>query len=327
MGIHIERNSAERRHSFSLASVLPSTARAKHQHQTISGRNPAMMLLLKARRESTARSKSLHTQNINCGLSRHLAVRRNLRSFAMDFDEEPSAPMEVDWSSELANSVNLIGNLGADPQISYLPSGRVVAKMSVAVAAYGNKTNWFECEMWNNVAKSAQIYLNRGSKVHVTGRLEKDVWTDKLTGTSRSKIKVLVTSFNTVRPYAPMAPGGDYGGGGMMGGERYGDSPLSSKGEQRPAEEKWSDFFNEPDQYWDNRALKASGERSPRYPDFKHKTTQEALWVDSWDSPKWIQETLTLMDKAAKEHQNGGYDDESVHAGEEVPGESLPPQW
>eukprot|EP00468_Gymnochlora_sp_CCMP2014_P013797 CAMPEP_0167755634 /NCGR_PEP_ID=MMETSP0110_2-20121227/8937_1 /TAXON_ID=629695 /ORGANISM="Gymnochlora sp., Strain CCMP2014" /LENGTH=264 /DNA_ID=CAMNT_0007641651 /DNA_START=212 /DNA_END=1006 /DNA_ORIENTATION=- len=223
---------------------------------------------------------------------------------SVDFDDPDSAPpMEIEWSADLANTVNIIGNLGADPQITYLKSGKVVARASVAVSAARNTTNWFDCEMWDSIARSAQQYLHKGTKVYIRGRLDKDTWNDKMTGEKRSRVKVVVTDLNTVRPYMPSS-GMDSEHGGM---NSYSEGQYNSKqanvDSKRGAEEKWNDFFKEPDQYWDNRALKQSGERSPRYPDFKHKTTQESLWIDSWDSPKWVQAILSQMDDAAKLHE------------------------
>eukprot|EP00470_Lotharella_oceanica_P003978 CAMPEP_0170175076 /NCGR_PEP_ID=MMETSP0040_2-20121228/8212_1 /TAXON_ID=641309 /ORGANISM="Lotharella oceanica, Strain CCMP622" /LENGTH=253 /DNA_ID=CAMNT_0010416937 /DNA_START=272 /DNA_END=1030 /DNA_ORIENTATION=+ len=251
-------------------------------------------------------------------------------------------PTEVDWSPEMANSVNLIGNLGSDPQVSYLPSGRVVAKFSIAVSAYGNKTNWFDCEMWNQVARSAQMYLQKGSKVHVRGRLEKDTWNDRITGDPRTRMKIVVSNFSNVRAYVPMGTSVPQEGYRQEGIVTQSSNPNLVQQEGRTAEEKWNDFFSKPDQYWDNRALKASGERSPKYPDFKHKTTQEALWIDSWDSPKWIQAILSQMDDAknsghgvepmeesagdggvmAQFEEGSGFDHSSDGAKQD-----LPPQW
>jgi len=259
-------------------------------------------------------------------MERRWRLARN--SFGYDADSPP--PMEVEWNPEIANTVNLVGNLGVDPQVQYLPSGKVLAKFTIAVAG-GNKTNWFDCEMWESVARSAQVYLQKGSKVHVVGRLEKDTWTDKITGDRRSKIKVLVSTFNTVRSFAPMSPSGP-NDGVESGSGSQGQSSRSSKSGQRSGEEKWNDFFKEPDQYWDNRALKVTGERSPRYPDFKHKTTQEALWVDSWDSPNWVKAILSQMDDAALKHRNTGTGSEDAGFdgptdGEEIAEGKAPPQW
>ncbi|GAB5359246.1 hypothetical protein AAMO2058_000527800 [Amorphochlora amoebiformis] len=243
-------------------------------------------------------------------LGDRLGDRLNVRAMGDPMGYDPgmdtSAPMEVDWSQDLANSVNLIGNLGADPQVSYLTSGKVVAKVSIAVTSTPNKTNWFDCEMWNQLARSAQQHLQKGSKVHIRGRLEKDSWNDKITGERRTRVKIVATAFNTVRPYVPMgasSPSPEYSSTIDAQAHTSQGNSQDNYSPQRTAEEKWNDFFKEPDQYWDNRALKQTGERSPKYPDFKHKTTQEALWIDSWDSPKWVKAILTQMDDAAKDHE------------------------
>jgi hypothetical protein len=47
------------------------------------------------------------------------------------------------------------------------------------------------------------------------------------------------------------------------------------KGNKR--EKLWQEFFSDPSQWWDNRF----GKGNAKYPDFKHKTTQAALWLDN----------------------------------------------
>ena len=39
-----------------------------------------------------------------------------------------------------------------------------------------------------------------------------------------------------------------------------------------------------PEEWWDNRATR----KNPRAPDFKHKVTRQALWIDNWQTPEWV---------------------------------------
>jgi hypothetical protein len=55
-----------------------------------------------------------------------------------------------------------------------------------------------------------------------------------------------------------------------------------------PAEKKWIEFFQNPAAYWDNRQTK----RNPRGPDFKLKDGDVALWLDSRDTPPWVEAQL-----------------------------------
>ena len=79
----------------------------------------------------------------------------------------------------LRNSVHLIGNLGADPQIKQTGTGKSVARLSLATSekftsADGKKsesTQWHNLVAWGNLAKISEQYLKKGSEVAVMGRL------------------------------------------------------------------------------------------------------------------------------------------------------------
>ena len=72
------------------------------------------------------------------------------------------------------NQVSIIGRLGQDPELRYTPSGKAVARMSVAVnERYGEneRTYWFPVICWNGLGETVSQYLHKGSKVAVSGRL------------------------------------------------------------------------------------------------------------------------------------------------------------
>lgn len=52
-------------------------------------------------------------------------------------------------------------------------------------------------------------------------------------------------------------------------------------------------FFANPLEWWDNRKDK----RNPKYPDFKHKDTGEALWVEGRYNPPWVKSQLAILDE------------------------------
>lgn len=80
------------------------------------------------------------------------------------------------------NRVQLIGNLGKDPQTRFTPNGNKVCQFSVAVnrrwrTADGNTkeaTDWFNVEAWERLGEICQEYLHKGSLVFVEGRLRSD---------------------------------------------------------------------------------------------------------------------------------------------------------
>lgn len=84
--------------------------------------------------------------------------------------------------------VILLGSLGADPEVRYMPNGGAVANLSVATnsrwtdKASGQKkekTEWHRVVLYNRIAEIAGEYLRKGSSVYLEGRLETRKWTDK----------------------------------------------------------------------------------------------------------------------------------------------------
>lgn len=97
------------------------------------------------------------------------------------------------------NKVILIGNLGMDPETSYLPSGTAVTKFSIAVTEgwkdkttgeQKESTEWIDIEAWGGVAEACAQYLTKGAPVYVEGRWRTDKWEDKETGQKRYRTKV-----------------------------------------------------------------------------------------------------------------------------------------
>ncbi|HEX4986279.1 MAG TPA: single-stranded DNA-binding protein [Burkholderiales bacterium] len=85
------------------------------------------------------------------------------------------------------NKVILIGNLGRDPEVRYLPSGDAVANVTLATTETwkdksGEKqeqTEWHRVAMFGKTAEIAGEYLKKGSQVYIEGRLQTRKWTDK----------------------------------------------------------------------------------------------------------------------------------------------------
>jgi single-strand DNA-binding protein len=83
------------------------------------------------------------------------------------------------------NKVILIGNLGADPEVKYMPSGDAVATLNLATSESWNdkntgeqveKTEWHRVVMFRRLAEIAGEYLKKGSKVYIEGRLQTRKW-------------------------------------------------------------------------------------------------------------------------------------------------------
>ncbi len=86
------------------------------------------------------------------------------------------------------NKVILIGNLGAAPEVRYMPSGGAVATLSLATSESWkdkqtgerqDRTEWHRVAIFNRLAEVARDYLKKGSKVYVEGSLRTRKWQDK----------------------------------------------------------------------------------------------------------------------------------------------------
>ena len=89
--------------------------------------------------------------------------------------------------NSLKNRVQLIGNLGAKPEIKTLESGKKLAKFSIATNetyknAKGEKvtdTEWHNVIAWNKTAELAEMFLEKGKEVAIEGKLTTRSWDDE----------------------------------------------------------------------------------------------------------------------------------------------------
>ena len=86
------------------------------------------------------------------------------------------------------NKVELIGNLGADPELRYLQNGGAVANLNIATSESWKdkttgekkeKTEWHRVVIFGKLAEIAGEYLRKGSKVFIEGSLQTRKWTDQ----------------------------------------------------------------------------------------------------------------------------------------------------
>lgn len=100
----------------------------------------------------------------------------------------------------IKNKVQLIGNLGAKPELKTLESGKKVASFSIAVdetyrKASGEKvkeTHWHRIVAWEKLAEIAEKYLDKGKEVAIEGRLSNRSYTDK-DGVKKSICEIIAT--------------------------------------------------------------------------------------------------------------------------------------
>lgn len=139
------------------------------------------------------------------------------------------------------NKVQLIGNLGGDPEIRSLESGAKVANFSVATSdswkdkTTGEKkerTEWHRCVVWNEgLVGVIEKYLKKGSKVYVEGELQTRKW--EKDGIDRYSTEVVLTGFG-----GKLVLLGDGGGGRASdpndNASRPGNSYAAATGRPQP---------------------------------------------------------------------------------------------
>ncbi|WP_428623797.1 single-stranded DNA-binding protein [Sedimenticola sp.] len=126
------------------------------------------------------------------------------------------------------NKVILIGNLGKDPEVRYMPSGGAVANVTLATSEswkdkqsgeQREQTEWHNVVFFNRLAEIVGEYLKKGSKVYVEGRLRTRKWQDK-NGQDRYTTEIVAGEMQMLDGRGGSGGGGNFGGGsgGSSGG-------------------------------------------------------------------------------------------------------------
>jgi single-strand DNA-binding protein len=131
------------------------------------------------------------------------------------------------------NKVTLIGNLGAKPELKYIPSGQAVCEMRLATnETYKDKQDqkqerveWHRLVVWGKTAENCAQYLDKGRQIYVEGRLQTRSWDDKTTGEKRYMTEIVVSTVQF------LGGGGERGGGtSRQGRGTGGDGPPDDLG-------------------------------------------------------------------------------------------------
>lgn len=125
------------------------------------------------------------------------------------------------------NKVILIGNLGQDPEVKYMPNGGAVTNVTVATSeSWKDKstgetkenTEWHRVVFFRRLAEIAGEYLKKGSKVYIEGKLQTRKWQDK-DGADRYTTEIVANEMQMLD-----SRGGSAGGSGSSGGDNYNQS-------------------------------------------------------------------------------------------------------
>ncbi len=137
------------------------------------------------------------------------------------------------------NKVILVGNLGADPETRYLPSGDAVCNIRVATTdrirdktsgEYKENTEWHRIVFFGKLAETAGQYLKKGRQVYVEGRIRTNKWRDK-EGNERYTTEIIGNDMKMLGSRegmgSPSASDSEYGGS-------MPSAPAAGSGRQAP---------------------------------------------------------------------------------------------
>jgi single-strand DNA-binding protein len=140
------------------------------------------------------------------------------------------------------NKVIIVGNLGRDPEVRSFQNGGKVVNLRIATSetwrdkASGERkerTEWHSVAIFNEgLAKIAEQYLKKGSKVYIEGQLETRKWQDQ-SGADRYTTEIVLRNYGGTLTLLDSRDGGSGGGGGYDdrgGQDDYGSGGGSSSG-------------------------------------------------------------------------------------------------
>lgn len=175
------------------------------------------------------------------------------------------------------NKVILIGNIGQDPEVKYMPSGGAVTNVSVATSETWKdkntgqpqeRTEWHRVVFFNRLGEIAGEYLKKGSKVYIEGSLRTRKWQGQ-DGTDRYTTEIVASEMQ-------MLDGrGDNQGSGMGGGAGMGAAAIANSFDQTPQ------YSNAP--AGNNQGGAQQPARAPQQAAPQHSAPQQPAGFDSFD--------------------------------------------
>ncbi len=146
------------------------------------------------------------------------------------------------------NKVILVGNLGADPETRYMPSGSAVTNLSVATSEswkdkqtgeQNERTEWHKVVMFDRLAEIAAEYLRKGSQVYIEGKLQTRKWQDR-DGNDRWTTEIRASEMQMLGGRGG-GGGGSFGGGQQGGGQQGGGQKGGGSAPPQPGPDDFDD--------------------------------------------------------------------------------------
>ena len=151
-------------------------------------------------------------------------------------------------ASRGVNKVILIGNLGQDPEVRYMPNGGAVTNITLATSEswrdkqtgeMKEKTEWHRVVIFGKLAEISGEYLKKGSQVYIEGSLQTRKWQDQ-SGQERYTTEVVVNIGGSMQMLGGRSGGGDnmsQGGGWGQPQQPQQSQQFSGGGNPRPAQQ------------------------------------------------------------------------------------------
>ena len=134
--------------------------------------------------------------------------------------------------------IQIIGNVGRDPEMRMTPNGKPVCDFSVAVnrvsksgGERSEQTDWYRVSCWGRQAEIAQQYVQKGMQIFVDGRFSPRTWTNK-ENVEKTSLDISCNDFQMLGGRRDRE--GGMGGGAMPSGQ--GDAPAPPSGTFDPDE-------------------------------------------------------------------------------------------
>ena len=159
------------------------------------------------------------------------------------------------------NKVILVGNLGNDPEVRYMPNGNAVANLSLATSESWKdqqgqpqeRTEWHRLTMYRRLAEIAGEYLKKGSQIYVEGKLQTRKWQDQQ-GNDKYTTEIIVDQMQMLGGRGGEAGGGNggyqrqqnnQGGGYQNQGGGYNQAPAQGGQQQGGYNQNQGGGFNQ----------------------------------------------------------------------------------
>jgi len=144
------------------------------------------------------------------------------------------------------NKVVLVGNLGKDPEMRYMPNGGAVANLTIATTESWkdkqtgerkDKTEWHRLTVFNRLGEMCGEYLKKGAKIYVEGKLQTRKWQGK-DGQDRYTTEVVVSEIQMMDARNPAQSGGQPNQGNAPQANAQTQQSWGNPPQQPPAQQQ-----------------------------------------------------------------------------------------